>query len=141
MTSQTPIRVLLVDDHDMVRRGLAVFLQAFDDLDLVGEASDGAEALRLCAERQPDVVLMDLMMPEMDGVAATHAIRRQHPQVQVVALTSFHDEGLAQAALRAGASSFLLKNASIDELARAIRRAKNNNNRASAKGLWQNAIR
>ncbi len=123
MIEPTPIRVILVDDHDMVRRGLAVFLQSFDDLQLVGQAGDGAEALRLCAELQPDVVLMDLVMPELDGVAATRAIRQDHPEIQVIALTSFKDDELVEGALRAGAISYLLKNVSIDELANAIRAA------------------
>jgi NarL family two-component system response regulator LiaR len=124
MIEPTPIRVILVDDHDMVRRGLAVFLQAFDDLQLVGEAANGTEALRLCAECQPDVVLMDLIMPGMDGVATTRAIRQSHPEIQIIALTSFREEELVEAALRAGAIGYLLKNVSIDELADAIRSAK-----------------
>jgi NarL family two-component system response regulator LiaR len=124
MAELTPIRVILVDDHDMVRRGLAVFLQAFDDFQLVGEAANGVEALRLCAERQPDVVLMDLMMPEMDGVTAIRAIRRSHPQIHVIALTSFLDNRLVGEALQAGAIGYLLKNVSIDELAAAIRAAR-----------------
>ncbi len=123
MIDSTPIRVILVDDHDMVRRGLAVFLQAFDDLQLVGEAANGTEALHLCAECQPDVVLMDLIMPEMDGVTATRAIRQRHPDIRVIALTSFKDEELVEAALQAGAISYLLKNVSINELAEAIRAA------------------
>ncbi|NOY98414.1 MAG: response regulator transcription factor [Chloroflexi bacterium] len=114
---------MLVDDHDMVRRGLAVMLQAFDDLQLVGEASNGAEAVRSCAEHHPDVVLMDLVMPEMDGVAATRAIRQNHPEVQVIVLTSFYDKGLVQDALKAGAIGYLLKNALIDDVAKAIRAA------------------
>lgn len=124
MTGETPIRVILVDDHDMVRRGLAVFLEAFDDLQLVGEAGSGAEALQLCAEIEPDVVLMDLIMPEMDGVETTRAIRQNYPQTQVVALTSFKDDALVGAALGAGAIGYLLKNVSIDELAEAIRAAR-----------------
>jgi NarL family two-component system response regulator LiaR len=124
MTESNPIRVMIVDDHDMVRSGLGVFLEAFDDLELVGEAADGKEALRLCAEAQPHVVLMDLVMPEMDGVEATQAIRQAYPTVQVIALTSFNDQDLVQGALRAGAVGYLLKNASIDELAAAIRAAR-----------------
>lgn len=124
MSKSESIRVMLVDDHDMVRRGLAVFLQAFDDLLLVGEASSGAEALRLCAESRPDVVLMDVVMPGMDGIAATRELRRQYPQAQVIALTSFKDEELVQPVLKAGAISYLFKNVSIDELAEAIRAAK-----------------
>jgi NarL family two-component system response regulator LiaR len=124
MTEPTPIRVMLVDDHDMVRQGLAVFLQAFDDLQLVGEATNGSEALRLCAEHRPDVVLMDLVMPEMDGVAAIRAIRQSYPGIQIIALTSFKDEDLVEAALQAGAIGYLLKNISINELAHAIRAAR-----------------
>jgi len=108
----------------MVRRGLAVFLTAFDDFELVGEAANGAEALVKCAKLQPDVVLMDLMMPEMDGVAATRAMRRDCPQTQVIALTSFHEEKLVESALKAGAIGYLFKNVSIDELAGAIRAAR-----------------
>jgi NarL family two-component system response regulator LiaR len=123
MTEPNPIRVMIVDDHDMVRSGLSVFLDAFDDLELVGEAADGKEAIRLCAEVQPHVVLMDLVMPEMDGIAATRAIRQADPTVQIIALTSFNDQDLVQGALQAGAVGYLLKNASIDELAAAIRAA------------------
>jgi NarL family two-component system response regulator LiaR len=123
MTETNPIRVMIVDDHDMVRSGLSVFLEAFDDLELVGEAADGEEAIRLCAEAQPHVVLMDLVMPEMDGVEATRAIRQAYPDVQVIALTSFSEQDLVQGALQAGAVGYLLKNASIDELAAAIRAA------------------
>jgi NarL family two-component system response regulator LiaR len=123
MTKASPIRVMIVDDHKMVRSGLAVFLKTFDDLGLVGEAADGTEAIRLCAELQPDVVLMDLVMPGMDGTTAIHAIRQAHPTIQIVALTSFAEQELVQRALQAGAIGYLLKNASIDELAEAIRAA------------------
>lgn len=118
-----PIRVMLVDDHTMVRRGLATFLLVFDDLELAGEAADGKTALELCARVLPDVVLMDMMMPDMDGVAATQAIRQRFPGVQVIALTSFKDKGLVQNALQAGAIGYLLKDVSADELAEAIRAA------------------
>jgi NarL family two-component system response regulator LiaR len=124
MTESNPIRVMIVDDHDMVRSGLGVFLDAFDDLELVGEAADGQEAIRLCAEAQPHVVLMDLVMPEMDGVEATRAIRQAYPDIQIIALTSFSEQDLVQGALQAGAVGYLLKNASIDELAAAIRAAR-----------------
>jgi NarL family two-component system response regulator LiaR len=123
MNSSDPIRVLVVDDHAMLRRGLATFLLSFDDLELVGEAANGAEALRLCEQVQPDVVLMDLVMPEMDGSTATRAIRQRYPDVQVIALTSFREEELVQEALEAGAIGYLLKNVSADELAEAIRAA------------------
>jgi NarL family two-component system response regulator LiaR len=123
MTQSNPIRVMLVDDHAVVRSGLAAFLLAFDDLELVGEAGGGKEAVRLCEQVQPDVVLMDLVMPGMDGAAATHAIRERCPQIQVIALTSFKEDELVQGALQAGAISYLLKNVSADELADAIRAA------------------
>jgi NarL family two-component system response regulator LiaR len=107
----------------MVRSGLEVFLETCDDLALVGEASSGNEAVRLCTELQPDVVLMDLLMPGMDGVSATRAIRQTNPNIQIIALTSFKDRELVQEALQAGAIGYLLKNISIDELADAIRSA------------------
>jgi NarL family two-component system response regulator LiaR len=118
-----PIRVMLVDDHTMVRRGLAAFLKVFDDLQLAGEAESGAAAIQLCAEVLPDVVLMDMVMPDMDGAAATRAIRQQFPQVQVIALTSFKEGELVKNALEAGAIGYLLKDVSADELAGAIRAA------------------
>ncbi|NTU84267.1 MAG: response regulator transcription factor [Chloroflexales bacterium] len=123
MTDERPIRVVLVDDHEMVRQGLATFLAVYDDLALVGEACSGAEALAICAAAQPDVVLMDLMMPDMDGPAATRALKAQQPCVQVIALTSFPEPGLLQRALQAGAISYLLKNVSALELHAAIRAA------------------
>lgn len=123
MTLAAPIRVMLVDDHTMVRRGLATFLQVFDDLELVGEADDGAAAIHLCARIQPDVVLMDMVMPQMDGVTATRAIRQQFPLVQVIALTSFKEEELVQKVLQAGAIGYLLKDVSAEELVQAIRAA------------------
>lgn len=117
------IRVMLVDDHAMVRRGLATFLKIFDDLQLVGEAESGEAAVHLCAEVRPDVILMDMVMPDMDGAAATRAIRQQFPQVQVIALTSFKEGDLVKNALEAGAIGYLLKDVSADELAQAIRAA------------------
>lgn len=123
MTSAAPIRVMLVDDHTMVRRGLATFLSVFDDLELAGEAADGDEAIQLCARLLPDIVLMDIIMPNIDGVTATRAIRQRFPTVQVIALTSFAEEELVQNALQAGAISYLLKDVSADELAQAIRAA------------------
>ncbi len=124
MTLSHSIRVMLVDDHTMVRRGLATFLKAFDDLELVGEAADGDAAIQLCARIRPDVVLMDLVMPDVDGVTATRAIRQRFPLVQVIALTSFKDEKLVQNALQAGAIGYLLKDVSADQLAQAIRAAR-----------------
>jgi NarL family two-component system response regulator LiaR len=116
-------RVMIVDDHAMVRSGLAAFLSVAEDCELVGEAESGAQALRLCAEVEPDVVLMDLMMPELDGVATTRLLRERFPSVQVIALTSFPDDRLVQDVLEAGALSYLMKNVSADELERAIRAA------------------
>jgi two-component system, NarL family, response regulator LiaR len=118
-----PIRVMLVDDHTMVRRGLATFLKVFDDLQLAGEAESGQAAIQLCAAVLPDVILMDMVMPDMDGAAATRAIRQQFPQVQVIALTSFKEGDLVKKALEAGAIGYLLKDVSADELVRAIRAA------------------
>lgn len=118
-----PIRVMLVDDHTMVRRGLATFLKAFNDLELAGEAESGAAAIQLCGEILPDVVLMDMAMPDMDGATATRAIRQQFPQVQVIVLTNFKEAELIKNALEAGAIGYLIKYVSADELARAIRAA------------------
>jgi len=124
MVDLAPIRVMLVDDHAVVRSGLSAFLLAYDDLELVGEASDGAEAVRLCERLHPDVILMDLIMPRMDGATATRAIRERLPQVQVLALTSFKEDNLIQDVLKAGAIGYLMKNISADELAAAIRAAR-----------------
>jgi len=123
--SQTPqtIRVMLVDDHNVVRSGLATFLKAYDDLQLVGEAKNGLEAIDLCRKKKPDVILMDLMMPEMDGIAATRAILADYPEIKIIAMTSFEEEELVQGVLAAGAISYLLKNVTSDELAAAIRAA------------------
>lgn len=123
MTTPNRIRVMIVDDHEMVRSGLAVFLEINDDFELVGEASNGAEAIRLCDERHPDILLMDLVMPGTDGITAMQRIREAHPDIQMIALTSFKDEELVRAALQAGAIGYLLKNVSIDELANALRNA------------------
>jgi NarL family two-component system response regulator LiaR len=118
-----PVRVMLVDDHTMVRRGLAAFLKVYDDLQLAGEAESGAAAIQLCGEILPDVILMDMVMPDMDGATATRAIRQQFPQVQVIALTSFKEGDLVKNALEAGAIGYLLKDVSADELVQAIRAA------------------
>ncbi len=123
MSEETNIRVMLVDDHTVVRSGLAAFLLAFDGLELVGEAEGGEQAVRLCEELRPDVVLMDLVMPGMNGAEATKAIRAKCPDIQVIALTSFKEEALVQGALQAGAIGYLLKNVTAEELAQAIRQA------------------
>jgi NarL family two-component system response regulator LiaR len=120
---QGPVRVMIVDDHAVVRSGLSAFLMAYDDLEFVGEASGGLEAVRKCPGLQPDVVLMDLVMPEVDGSEATRLIREACPHVQVIALTSYKEKDLVQGALKAGAIGYLLKNVSADELANAIRAA------------------
>jgi len=114
---------MLVDDHAMVRKGLATFLKVFDDLELAGEAESGAAAIQLCGEVLPDVILMDMVMPDMDGATATRAIRQQFPHVQVIALTSFKEGDLIKNALEAGAIAYLLKDVSADDLVRAIRAA------------------
>jgi NarL family two-component system response regulator LiaR len=123
MSSTNPIRVMIVDDHDMVRKGLATFLKVQSDLDLVAEAKDGQQAIDMCEEFQPEVILMDLVMPEMDGPEAIRAIRQRWPQIEIIALTSFHDKELVQRAVEAGAISYLLKNVSAEDLADAVRAA------------------
>ena len=117
------IRVIIADDHVMVRSGLRLFLLAFEDLKLVGEAANGEEAIRLCAREKPDVVLMDMVMPVVDGVRATKEIRENFPKTQVIGLTSFYEAETIQKMLNAGAVSFLLKSISATELARTIREA------------------
>ena len=123
ISSSQPIRVLLVDDHTMVRRGLATMLRVFDDLQLAGEAESGEAAIGLCAEVLPDVILMDMSLPMMDGATATRAIRKQFPQIQIIALTSFKEGKVIKQALEAGAIGYLLKDVSADELVEAIRAA------------------
>ena len=126
---QPPIRVFIVDDHPVVRRGLQSYLELVDDMEVVGEASDGQEALEAIAAlvmsgRPADVVLMDLLMPGMDGVAATAAITQRHPELAVVAMTSFTQADLVHGALQAGAAGYLLKDAEAGEVAAAIRAAR-----------------
>jgi NarL family two-component system response regulator LiaR len=123
MKPTRPIRVLIVDDHAMVRKGLIAFLRNSPELELAGEARDGQEAIDCCGQLQPDVILMDLVMPEMGGVAATRIIHQRWPAVRVIALTSFQDKELVQDAMQAGAIGYLLKNVSGDELTEAIRKA------------------
>lgn len=115
------IRVLTVDDHELVRDGMAFLLSPYEDIEVVGKALDGEEAIRLCGELQPDVVLMDMLLPGIDGAEATQAIRSQYPEVQVLALTSFYDENLVSRAIQAGVIGYLLKGVSMDELAAGIR--------------------
>jgi NarL family two-component system response regulator LiaR len=123
MNSSSPIRVLLVDDHNVVRSGLATFLRAYEDLELIGEAKNGSEAVNFCHQQQPDVILMDLMMPVMDGIAATRAILANYPDIKIIAMTSFDEANLVNEVLGAGAMSYLLKNITADELVKAIRDA------------------
>jgi len=123
MSEQSRIRILIADDHAVVRSGLAALLMFFEDLDLVGAASDGEEIVRLCFEIRPDVVLMDLVMPGMDGIQAISAIREKDPHVCILALTNFEDEALVRRAMGAGANGYLLKSISAMQLADAIRSA------------------
>jgi two-component system, NarL family, response regulator LiaR len=123
MSEVKTIKIMIVDDHDILRHGVALSLEIFEDIEVVGLAGDGAEAIEMCRSHHPDVILMDLMMPGVDGVEATRTIRAEFPQTQVVALTSFEENNLVYEALNAGAISYLLKNVSIDELSSAIRNA------------------
>jgi NarL family two-component system response regulator LiaR len=123
MSDGQAIRVMLVDDHLLVRDGLKLLLSTFDNLEVVGLAEDGEQAVALCGQLQPDVILMDLVMPNMDGSTATGLIRAEFPQVQVIALTSFVDDEHIQQAIQAGAIGYLLKNASADQLNQAIQAA------------------
>jgi NarL family two-component system response regulator LiaR len=124
MTERKLIRVVIVDDHFMVRDGLKLFVDLTSDMECVGVASSGKEALEVCRHLQPDVVLMDLLMPGMGGIEATAALHQELPQIHVIALTSFAKLELIQDALRAGATGYLLKNATMTELADAIRSAR-----------------
>lgn len=117
------IRILIVDDHSVVRQGLKMFLALDPEMEVVGEASNGAEALAMVEKLQPDVVLMDLLMPVMDGIAATSAVRRDFPDTEVVALTSVLEDASVVNAVRAGAIGYLLKDTEADELCRAIKEA------------------
>ena len=117
------IKVMIVDDHPIVRSGLVTMLLAFDDLELIGEASSGDIALALCQQELPDVILMDMVMPGMDGLETTRKVLEQYPSVKIIILTSFTKDTMVQDALEAGATSYLLKDSSIDQLAEAIRSA------------------
>ncbi len=123
MAGTRRIRIVIVDDHAMVRRGMRDFLDLHDDLEVVGEAGDGQGGIDLVAELQPDVVIMDLLMPGVDGIEATRRIKAAQPEVEVVALTSFIEEDRIVGAIEAGAAGFLLKDAEADDLAAAIRAA------------------
>jgi NarL family two-component system response regulator LiaR len=123
MKQANTIRILLADDHALVRKGLSMVLAVYDDFKVVGEANDGEEAVRLCEGLRPNVVLMDLLMPKMDGVKATKIIKERWPQIQIIALTSFDEKEYVEGALKAGASGYLLKNVSAEELVSAIQRA------------------
>ena len=117
----TTIRILLVDDHAVVRSGLSKFLMVNKDLELVAEASDGTEAVQMTGLHKPDVILMDLMMPGMDGITSTREIHQKFPQVKIIALTSFSEQNMVQGALQAGATGYLQKNVTAAELGNAIR--------------------
>jgi NarL family two-component system response regulator LiaR len=123
MSDKAKIRIMIVDDHAVVRSGLGAFISASPDLVLVGEAENGEQAVARARSLKPDVVLMDLMMPGMDGVAATRLIREQNPAIQVVALTSFQEDEMVRNAMQAGAIGYLMKNVSTRELEAAIRSA------------------
>ena len=123
MSTDETIRVMIVDDHKVVRSGLSAFLNAYDDLELVAQADSGEKALALCPQYQPDVVLMDLVMPKMNGAEATQALVNACPEIKVIALTSFKEQELVEGALKAGAIGYLLKDVDADELADAIRQA------------------
>ena len=123
MNATLSIHVLIVDDHGMVRKGLLAYLKNMPDIEVVGEARDGREAINQCEQLKPDIVLMDLVMPELGGVAATRMIHQRWPEIRVIALTSFQEKELVQEALQAGAIGYLLKNLSGEELAAAIRAA------------------
>jgi two-component system, NarL family, response regulator LiaR len=123
-SASPPIRVLIVDDHGVVREGLRAYLELEPDIQVVGEARDGQEGVQRAQELQPDVVLMDLMMPRMDGVEATAAIKEQQPETHVIVLTSFVDDDRVVPAIKAGATSYLLKDVAASDLARAIRGAR-----------------
>jgi NarL family two-component system response regulator LiaR len=116
-------RILLADEQPAIRSSLQAVVACYDDLELVGEAEDGATAVKLCGETRPDVVVMDMMMPEMNGISATRLIRKHYPEVKVLALTSYPEDYSAQHVLEAGAVGYLLKNVSADELVTAIRAA------------------
>ena len=116
-----PIRIVIVDDHTKVHRGLSAIFNAFDDLELVGQCSNGEEAVELCYELQPDIVIMDVIMPVMDGIEATTIIKKQSPDIKILALSSFQDDDSVRAMIQAGANGYILKNSTIDNIAETIR--------------------
>ena len=123
MNESNPIKVLIVDDHPIVRTGITAMLYAFDDIELTGEAGSGPEALKKCQEHKPDVILIDIVMPNMDGLATARAVLAQYPDVKIIMLTSFPDPDLVEEAIALGATGYWIKNAPIDLLADAIRSA------------------
>ncbi len=123
MEPTEPITVMIVDDHAVVRQGIRALLEAEGGFQVVGEAGSGGEAALLAADLAPDVVLMDLVMPEMDGVTATRLIKQRSPRSQVIVLTSYHEDEHIYPAIRAGALSYLLKSVGLDELVEAVRKA------------------
>jgi NarL family two-component system response regulator LiaR len=132
--ADSSIRVIIADDHEMVRRGLMLFLSTAPDIDVVGQATTGRQAVRMSRVLHPDVVLMDIVMPDMDGVAATSAIKSAQPEVQVIALTSFHDDALVPRVLEAGAIGYLLKDVAAEGIADAIRRARDGRSTLAPEG-------
>lgn len=123
MVNTQPIRILLVDDHALVRSGLRNFIYGYEWMEPVGEASNGAEAIEFCMQNEVDVVLMDMIMPVMDGVQATRRIMELNKSINIVILTSFHEQDMVEQALKAGATSYMLKNVTAAELAKTIRSA------------------
>lgn len=123
MNEGNQIRVMIVDDHTVVRRGLGAVLQAADGMELVAEAGNGEEAVKACERVQPDVILLDLLMPKMDGVTAAGIIHERWPAIRIIALTSFKEKEYVEGVLKAGATGYLLKNVSAEELVATIRRA------------------
>jgi NarL family two-component system response regulator LiaR len=140
MSDPKPIRVLIVDDHPVVRDGLKNMLLVYDDLEFIGEAENGSAALAFCHQNTPDVILMDILMPEMDGIQATRTILEQYPQVNIIILTSYPEDDAVQTALEAGALGYTLKNSPIDDLADAIRSA-NSGRRTLAPEVTEALIR
>jgi NarL family two-component system response regulator LiaR len=121
MSDSRPIRIVVVDDHDVVRHGLRVFIRTFADMEFVGEANNGLSAIRVCQETMPDLVLIDIFMPQMDGIEAIKHIKQDNPAIKILALTSSRAEETVVGALKAGAMGYILKNASFEEMDQAIR--------------------